>query len=77
MDKTVAEFYTKNPNESYGATYDSQHGYRLDAMVDRFKLRDLRDQKIADIGGGLGFLGKRLDPSNDYGCLTGLNTPPE
>jgi 2-polyprenyl-3-methyl-5-hydroxy-6-metoxy-1,4-benzoquinol methylase len=71
MNNTVTQFYAKNPDEKYGDSYDGQHGYRLDAMVAHFKLNELKSQKLLDVGGGLGFLGKRLDPSNDYWVIDG------
>ena len=74
-DPTVANFYNKNPEEGYINTYDDQHGPRLDAMIAHYGLSDLKNQAIADIGGGLGFLGKRLDPSNKYWVFDGAEIP--
>lgn len=77
MNSTVTDFYAKNASEAYGSTYDSQHGARLDAMVAHFNLSSLKGQKVLDVGGGLGFLGKRLDPSNDYWVIDGADSKPE
>lgn len=76
MNETVESFYIKNPQEDYLHTYDTQHGPRLDAMIRRFNLSALKGQRILDVGGGLGFLGKRLDPSNDYWVLDGAAIAP-
>lgn len=77
MNDTVTQFYAKNASEGYGDSYDGQHGFRLDAMVSHFRLGDLKNQRILDVGGGLGFLGKRLDPSNDYWVIDGAAVKPE
>jgi SAM-dependent methyltransferase len=75
MDSTVSNFFTKNPDQAYIDQYDIDHGPRLDAMIQKWELRSLKNQKIVDVGGGLGFLGKRLDPSNDYWIIDGANVP--
>jgi len=75
LDSTVEGFYTKNAEEGYAAEYDRAHGPRLDALLKHPILSNLKGQKIADIGGGLGFLGKRLDPSNDYWVFDGAECP--
>lgn len=77
IDTTVTQFYSKNPEEHYGDTYDQQHGFRLDAMIAHYNL-DLKGQRVADIGGGLGFLGKRLklDGANgSYWVFDGASIP--
>lgn len=75
MDKSVTDFYNKNPGEDYGDNYDTQHGQRLDAMIDRFNLKSLTNKRILDVGAGMGFLGKRLDPTNYYMAIDGANVP--
>jgi len=42
--------------------YDKSHGSRLDFLVEDLKLNELTNQRIADIGCGLGFLFNRLNP---------------
>lgn len=74
MDATISNFFDKNPGSEYAREYEYSHGPRLTAMVNHFGFDKLRDQKIADIGGGLGFLGKRLDPSNDYWVIDGADS---
>lgn len=74
---TVTHFYDKNASEGYGATYDLQHGDRLDKTVDHFNLSKLTTEKVLDIGGGLGFLGKRLPSTIDYWVIDGAETRPE
>lgn len=77
MDSSIEGFYTKNAADGYAAQYEIDHGPRLDAMIARFGLDSLRGQRILDVGGGLGFLGKRLHPSNDYWVLDGAQIAPE
>lgn len=71
-DESVTQFYTKNAAEGYLNTYDVQHGPRLDAMVAQWDLKNrFAGKKVVDVGGGLGFLGKRLDESTDYWVIDG------
>jgi SAM-dependent methyltransferase len=77
MNETVQNFYLKNPEENYIDQYERDHSSRLDAFVERFQLKRLKDAHLLDIGGGLGFLGKRLDSSNDYWVIDGAMVPPE
>lgn len=67
--QTVTDFYQK---ASYEESYDSQHGARLDEVVRHHDLKSrLAGKRVVDIGGGMGFLGKRLDPSTDYWVIDG------
>ncbi len=75
MDTTVTNFYTKNAEQGYADDYDRQHGSRLDATITRFGLDKLKDKKLLDVGGGMGFLGRRLDSSNDYWVVDGAYIP--
>jgi 2-polyprenyl-3-methyl-5-hydroxy-6-metoxy-1,4-benzoquinol methylase len=69
VNQIVSQFYEK---DSYQEPYDLQHGPRLDALVTRYNLREkLAAKRVVDVGGGLGFLGKRLDPSTDYWVIDG------
>ncbi len=75
---TVEGFYTKNPGESYRELYDLDHGPRLDALIARYDLKtQLAGKRVVDVGGGLGFLGKRLDASTDYWVIDGAEVKPE
>lgn len=77
MDDSVTGFFTKNAADGYAAQYEIDHGPRLDAMLDRWNLREqLRGKRVLDVGGGLGFLGKRLTDV-DYFVLDGANTLPD
>ncbi len=68
MNDTVASFYAK---DSYQESYDSQHGARLDAVIEHHDLKNrLAGKRVVDIGGGMGFLGKRL-PGVDYHVIDG------
>lgn len=86
MDKTVTNFYSKNPDQGYSDQYDKDHGKRIDWVVKRFGLDKLQNQRIVDIGAGKGNYFKRMSetenrdslldyPSNYYvgldGALTG------
>lgn len=78
IDPTVTQFYLKNPHEAYIDTYEIHHGERLDNVVARCGLAALRaPTKVADVGGGLGFIGRRLDPSVEYWVFDGAEHPVE
>lgn len=74
IDATVSNFFSKNPESSYMENYEYSHGPRLSALVERLNLGSLKGARMLDVGGGLGFLGKRLDPSNDYWVIDGADT---
>lgn len=75
MNDTVQSFYDKS---SYEESYDSQHGARLDELVRHCNLKArLAGKRVVDVGGGLGFLGKRLDPTTDYWVIDGARTTKE
>src|SRR5665213_1148785 len=76
IDPTVSDFYTKNPAADYMAQYEISHGPRLDAIAARYDLKSLRG-RVLDVGGGLGFLGKRLDRSVDYWVIDGAEITEE
>lgn len=76
IDKTVTDFYAKNSGSQYAEIYETSHGPRLDALVARYSLKDLRG-RVLDVGGGLGFLGKRLHESVDYWVIDGAEVPVE
>lgn len=73
MDSTVGQFYTKD-TEGYFDEYERSHGPRLDALVSRYNLKDLHG-RVLDVGGGMGFLGKRLSPEIDYWIIDGADIP--
>lgn len=78
MDKSVDGFFSKNAADGYAAQYDLDHGPRLDAMIERWGLREsLKGKRIVDVGGGLGFLGKRLDSSTEYWVIDGAEIASE
>jgi len=63
-----SSFYNTN-GHSY-QEYENSHKARLDFLVEDLKLNSLEDQKIADIGCGIGFIYNRLNPiiqKNYYG----------
>lgn len=76
MDSSVSTFYTKNADQGYIDQYEKDHGPRLDDLVNHFKLKDL-NQRVLDVGGGLGFLGKRLGLTSDYTVVDGAKVPEE
>lgn len=76
MNPTVTDFYTKAPELGYLAEYDRSHGPRLDALVARYDLKSLCG-RVLDVGGGLGFLGKRLHEDVDYWVIDGAEVPVE
>lgn len=75
MNNSVDNFYLKNPEDNYIDQYEKDHGPRLDAMIQRWDFAKLQNQSILDVGGGLGFLGKRLDKSNTYTVFDGAEIP--
>lgn len=77
MDESVASFFTKDPTGAYLDEYDRSHGPRLDALVARYDLNTLPPgTKVLDVGGGLGFLGKRLPSHIDYWVVDGADIIP-
>lgn len=81
IDSTVSDFFTKNAENDYLNEYDRSHGPRLDDLVVR--IGTLLDSlpshtRILDVGGGLGFLGKRLPTHlTDYWVVDGAEIAPE
>ena len=75
MDSTVIDFYNKNLDSDYAGNYLKEHSPRLDAFINHFDLKSITGQRIADFGGGLGFLGSKLDQSNKYWVFDGFDTP--
>ncbi len=79
MDHTVSDFFTK-ATPGYLAEYDHSHGPRLDDLVTRLAplLSVLpTGARVLDVGGGLGFLGKRLRPDIDYWVVDGAEIAPD
>lgn len=73
MDASVTNFFSKNAADGYAAQYEIDHGPRLDAMLDKWNLREtLKGKRVLDVGGGLGFLGKRLTDV-DYWVIDGAD----
>lgn len=77
IDSNVENFYKKNESENYGDTYDSQHASRIDWVVSRFKLDQLSNQRIIDIGCGKGNYFKRMGKDNYFVGLDGSITGPK
>lgn len=77
MDNSIDNFYLKNADQGYIDQYEKDHGPRLDAMIAQFNLSSIKNKNILDVGGGLGFLGKRLDSSNQYSVFDGAKIPVE
>lgn len=75
MNISISNFYIKNAEQNYIDAYDRDHGSRLDNLVNRFNLSSIKNASIIDVGGGLGFLGKRLDISNEYIVFDGAIIP--
>lgn len=64
MDNSVKEFYNKNRDSGYREEYDSQHGSRIDFVIEKCGLNKVIGSSIADFGCGLGNFFKRMDSSN-------------
>lgn len=77
MDDITAQFYSKNADhEDYLANYVKSHSPRCKWTVDRFKLNQLRDQRILGIGEGVGMNFQYLDTSNHMVGMDGALIPP-
>ncbi len=76
MDESIKSFFTKNADKAYIDQYDKDHGPRLDALVSRYSLDKIVNCSVVDVGGGLGFLGKRLNKEIDYWVVDGACIPP-
>ncbi len=77
MDKSVEGFFTKNAADGYAAQYDKDHGPRLDNLIERFQINEkFADKDVVDVGGGMGFLGKRLKQIW-YNVIDGADIPHE
>ncbi len=78
MDESVSNFFAKNAADNYAQQYEIDHGPRLDAMLTHWGLVEyLKGKRVVDIGGGLGFLGKRLDKSTEYWVVDGAQISDE
>jgi 2-polyprenyl-3-methyl-5-hydroxy-6-metoxy-1,4-benzoquinol methylase len=72
---TVEGFYDKS--ETYAETYALDHLPRIQAMFDRYGLREsLKGKRLLDVGGGQGLAGTLLDPSTDYWVIDGADIKP-
>lgn len=75
MDTSVEKFFSKNAADGYAYQYNLDHGPRLDSMIKQWDLREsLAAKRIVDVGGGLGFLGQRMDPTTDYWVIDGADS---
>lgn len=72
-DSSVRGFFTKNASEQYARQYNIDHGPRLDNLITRFEINKKERTRFLDVGGGLGFLGQRLNLSdgNFYTVIDG------
>lgn len=73
----VEGFYAKNPDQSYADVYDEQHSGRIEWIIKRFGLDQLKGKRILDVGAGRGNFFKRLDPDNQFVGLDGAKIGPE
>lgn len=71
MDQSVKNFFAKNAADGYAAQYRTDHSPRIKGMLEHFGLNGIKNQKVLDIGGGMGFLGELIDPSNEYWVIDG------
>ena len=76
MNETVSNFYGKS--ETYAETYALDHLPRIQAMFDRYGLKEsLKGKRLLDVGGGQGLAGTLLDLSTDYWVIDGAEIRPE
>ena len=78
MDKTIEGFYTKNSNtEDYLTNYIQSHSPRCKWTMERFKMNELRNQRILGIGEGVGMNFQYLDKSNYLVGMDGAIIKPQ
>jgi SAM-dependent methyltransferase len=71
MNSSVENFYLKNQLSNYENNYDIEHGPRIDWIIDRFNLKNIENQRIVDIGCGMGNFFKRLKNNNFFVGIDG------
>lgn len=69
MNEAVSNFYINQSNDGY----EKQHGARLNFVFNRYNLNSVKNEGIADFGGGHGFFIKKFDSSNHRYILDGAN----
>lgn len=69
MNDTIEQFYDKYSERE--KSYDLEHGSRLDYIINEFGLDKIHGENLADIGGGYGFLFKRLASDNTNAIFDG------
>lgn len=73
MDKTVEEFYSKNPEENYFNGYKAAHSPRMLAVIARFGLNNVHGRKLIDFGGGRSEFFSYLPQDNEFTTIDGAN----
>jgi len=72
MNQTINQFYDKVGVDDYAANYRLDHGPRIQTLLDKYGLvESFKGKLVADVGGGLGFLGELLDKSTEYVVIDG------
>lgn len=77
MNKSIKEFYEKNPDKNYADNYDKSHGKRIDFIVKEFGLDIITKSKILDVGCGLGNFFKRMNEDNEFFGVDGAEITPD
>ncbi len=76
MDATIEKFYTNSEKDkNYIEHYSLEHSKRHDEIVKRFKLDEIKNETLLNVGGGLGLLESRLDKSNKFVIADGAELP--
>jgi len=66
MNNSINNFYLKNDSSDYENNYDVEHGPRIDWIINKFKLNELQNKRIIDIGCGMGNYFKRMNNNNYF-----------
>lgn len=75
----VEGFYDKLSSQGYSEDYDRQHATRIQWVIDQFKLNDLSNQRILDVGCGKGNFFSRMNShaGNTFVGLDGAKLGPQ
>lgn len=75
MDESVKNFYLKNANQGYLDQYWKDHLPRHEFIVNRYKLNEIKEKRIAEFGCGLGIMFSLLDKTNEMVGYDGATIP--
>lgn len=71
MNSSVDNFYLKNQESSYQDNYDLEHEPRINWIIEKFNLDKIKNNRIVDIGCGMGNYFKRMNEDNFFVGIDG------